>query len=170
MPFHPKLCLPQDHDEISPPRLGRAARKPPRVTKVICPVTPDWVGSYSVHSQAMTTKPIVVEPRFILAATVMLRETSTDAAVLVQLRNISLSGCYLETPRPVREGARVRVVLQLAEIRADVCGVVRRRDEKGLGVQFTNGATVEDWKRLESFIKGLHGTVPPMNAAASGAI
>jgi hypothetical protein len=116
----------------------------------------------------MTTKPSVAHPRFTLAATVMLRETSTDAAVLVQLRNISLSGCYLETPRPVREGARVRVVLQLAEIRADVCGVVRRRDEKGLGVQFTNGATVEDWKRLESFIKEL-GTVPPMNSVASGA-
>jgi hypothetical protein len=117
----------------------------------------------------MSTKPIVGHPRFAVGATVMLREASTDAAVLVQLRNISLSGCYLETPRQVPESARVRVVLQLAEIRADVCGIVRRRDEKGLGIQFTNGATVEDWKRLESFIKGLHGTVPPMNAAASGA-
>jgi hypothetical protein len=117
----------------------------------------------------MSTKPIAVHPRFTLAATVMLREASTDAAVLVQLRNLSLSGCYLETPRPVPEGARVRVVLQLAEIRADVWGVVRRRDEKGLGIQFTNGANIEDWKRLEAFIKGLHGTVPPMNAAASGA-
>jgi len=58
------------------------------------------------------------------------------------LRNISLSGCYLETPRPVPEGARVRVVFQLAEIRADVWGVVRRRDEKGLGIQFTNGANI----------------------------
>jgi len=117
----------------------------------------------------MSTKPIVVHPRFSLAATVMLREASTEAAVLVQLRNISLSGCYLETPRPVPEGARVRVVFQLAEIRADVWGVVRRRDEKGLGIQFTNGANIEDWKRLEAFIKGLHGTIPPMTAAASGA-
>jgi len=117
----------------------------------------------------MSTKPIGVHPRFTLAATVMLREASTDAAVLVQLKNISLSGCYVETPRPVAEGARVRVVLQLAEIRADVWGAVRRRDEKGLGIQFINGANVEDWKRLEAFIKGLHGTVPPMNAAASGA-
>jgi hypothetical protein len=117
----------------------------------------------------MSTKPSVVQPRFTVASTVMMREASTDAAVLVQLRNISLSGCYLETPRPVPAGARVRVVLQLAGIRADVWGIVSRRDEKGLGVQFTNGATVEDWKRLESFIKGLQGTVPPMNAAASGA-
>ncbi len=61
------------------------------------------------------------------------------------------------------------MVFQLAEIRADVWGVVRRRDEKGLGIQFTNGANIEDWKHLEAFIKGLHGTVPPMKAAASGA-
>jgi len=116
----------------------------------------------------MSTKPIAAHPRFMIAATVMLREASTDAAVLVQLRNISLSGCYLETPRQVLEGARVRVLLQLAEIRADLWGVVSRRDERGLGIQFTNGATVEDWKRLESFIQGLQGTIPPMNAAASG--
>jgi hypothetical protein len=116
----------------------------------------------------MSTKPTVAHPRFTVAATVMLREASTDAAVLVQLKNISLSGCYVETPRQVPHASRVRVVLQLAEIRADVCGVVRRRNEKGLGIQFTNGATVEDWKRLESFIKGLQGTVPPMSATASG--
>jgi len=116
----------------------------------------------------MSSKPSSAQPRFTVAATVMLREASTEAAVLVQLQNISLSGCYLETPRQVPEGTRVRVVLQLAEIRADVGGVVIRRDEKGLGVQFTNGATVEDWKRLESFIHGLQGTIPPMNAAASG--
>jgi hypothetical protein len=112
-------------------------------------------------------EPIVVHPRFIVAATVMMKEAATDAAVLVQLRNISVSGCYLETPRQSALGARVRIVLELAEIRADVWGVVRRRDDKGLGIHFTNGATVEDWKRLESFIKGLHGTVPPMSAAAS---
>jgi hypothetical protein len=98
----------------------------------------------------------------------MMREAATDAAVLVQLKNISLSGCYLETPRQIAPGARVRIVFQLAEIRADVWGVVRRRDDKGLGLQFTNGATVEDWKRLESFIKELQGTVPPVRAAASG--
>ena len=109
-----------------------------------------------------------MHPRFTVAATVMMREAATDAAVLVQLRNISLSGCYLETPRQIASGARVRVAFQLADIRADVWGVVSRRDDKGLGIQFTNGAAVEDWKRLESFIKGLHGTVPAMNAAAAG--
>src|SRR4029077_1736428 len=115
----------------------------------------------------MSNEPIAVHPRFTLATTVMVRESGTGAAVLMQLKNISLSGCYLETPRQIPEDARVRVVLQLADIRADVWGVIRRHDIKGLGIQFTNGATVEDWKRLESLIKQLQTTILPRSAAAS---
>jgi hypothetical protein len=106
-----------------------------------------------------------VHPRFPLADTVIVRETAHSPAVLVQLRNISLSGCYLETPRPFAEGSRIRIILQSSKLRADVWGVVRRRDATGIGVQFTNGTTVEDWKRLESFIKQLHGD--PQARAAS---
>jgi len=116
----------------------------------------------------MGTQPISVHPRFPLATTVMVREAATDAAVLAQLKNISLSGCYLETPRQIPEGARVRVVLQTAGIRADVWGVVRRRDANGVGLQFTNGASVEDWKRLESLIKQLQATIVPTSVAARG--
>jgi PilZ domain-containing protein len=117
----------------------------------------------------MSNEPIAVHPRFALATTVMVRESGTGGAVLAQLKNISLSGCYLETPRQIPEDARVRVVLQLAEIRADVWGVIRRRDAKGLGIQFTNGSTVEDWKRLDSLIKQLQTTVPHRSASASSA-
>ncbi len=106
-------------------------------------------------------------PRFSLAATVIVRETAHGPAVLVQLRNISLSGCYLETPRHIPEGARIRIILEAPKVRADVWGVVRRRDEDGLGVQFTNGATVEDWKRLESFIKELQ-PAPATRVAVAG--
>ena len=104
----------------------------------------------------MGTKSIVVHPRFALAATVVVRDAS-GAAVLAQLRNISLSGCYLETPREIPDHARVRVAFHIGDIHADVWGVVRRRDAGGLGIQFTNGTTVEDWKRLESFIKKMQG-------------
>ena len=116
----------------------------------------------------MNAKLIGVQPRFSLAAMVTMREAGAATAVLVQVRNISLSGCYLATPRQIAPGTRVRIVLHLEEIRADVWGEVRRRDDKGLGIQFTNGTTVEDWKRLESFIKELQGTIPPMSAMASG--
>jgi len=102
-----------------------------------------------------------------LTATVVLREAN-GAAVLAQLKNISLSGCYLETPREIKEGARVRLILQTPTVHADVCGVVRRRDGKGLGLAFINGATVEDWKRLEEFIQELQDSAPPGEASAAG--
>jgi hypothetical protein len=94
-----------------------------------------------------------VQPRFAMTATVIVRETAHGPAILVGLRNISLSGCYLETPRAIPEDSRIRITLEVSNIRADLWGVVRRRDANGLGIQFTNGTTVEDWKRLESFIK-----------------
>jgi hypothetical protein len=103
----------------------------------------------------MATEPVIVHPRFALATTVMVRETANGAGTLAQLKNISLSGCYLQTPRQIAEGARVRVALQLGNLHADVQGTVRRRDGAGVGIQFTNGATVEDWKRLESLIAKL---------------
>jgi hypothetical protein len=96
----------------------------------------------------------------------MVRESTGDAT-LAQLKNISLSGCYLETPREIREGARVQVVLQTGNTHADVWGVVKRRDDCGLGIRFTNGATVEDWKRLEALIEELQASVPARAAAAS---
>ena len=116
----------------------------------------------------MGTKPVLAYPRFTLAATVMVREAGTGAAVLAKLANISLSGCYLETPRKIPESARVRVLLQTTDIRADLWGVVQRCDATGLGLRFTNGTTVEDWKRLESLIKELQAAVPPKSAAAPG--
>jgi hypothetical protein len=115
----------------------------------------------------MGTKPVLAYPRFALAATVMVREAGTGAAVLAKLANISLSGCYLETPRKIPESARVRVVLQPSDIHADLWGVVQRCDATGLGI-ITNGTTVEDWKRLESLIKELQDAVPPKSTAVPG--
>jgi hypothetical protein len=114
----------------------------------------------------MSTQPSAVHPRFAVAITVMLREGSGEA-ILAQLKNISLSGCYLETPREIKEDARVRVVLQAANLQAEVWGVVRRRDGAGVGIRFTNGATVEDWKRLEALIDDLQASVPARAAAAA---
>ena len=95
----------------------------------------------------------------------MLRESRTGAAVLAQLRNISLSGCYLETPRAVPANGRVQVMLQTSHHRAHIWGVVRRRDASGIGIQFTHGATVEDWKRLQSLIQDLETSAPAADAA-----
>lgn len=115
----------------------------------------------------MSLEPTTVHPRFPLTTTVMVRETHSGAAVLAQLKNISLSGCYLVTPRQIPEGARVRVILQTSDVRADLWGTVRRRDATGLGIQFVNGATVEDWKRLESLITKLQDCAPATAASSN---
>jgi hypothetical protein len=138
----------------------------PLMTTVICPQSRTPVAS-EIAGATMSTSPNVVHPRFALTTTVAVRETANGAAVLAKLKNISLSGCYLETPRLIPENARVRVVLQTAGVRADLWGVVQRRDEAGLGIRFTNGSTVEDWKALELLIEALQGNVSAMDASAS---
>jgi PilZ domain len=77
----------------------------------------------------MSTQPSGVHPRFAVAITVMLRE-ATGEPVLAQLKNISLSGCYLETPHEIKEDARVRVVLQTGNLQAEVCRRGRRQLRK----------------------------------------
>jgi hypothetical protein len=99
-------------------------------------------------------------PRYPLSTTVLVREPKTGVGTLARLKNISLSGCYVETPQQLPENARVRVVLQTTLIHADVWGIVRRRDTNGVGIQFTNGATVDDWKRLQAFIQQLEVAGP----------
>lgn len=113
----------------------------------------------------MLTNDVPVHPRYPLSTTVMIREPKTGVGTLARLKNISLSGCYIETPQQIAENARVRVVLQTGIVHADVWGIVRRRDDNGVGIQFTNGATVDDWKRLEAFILQL-GSAASTSAVA----
>ena len=136
------------------------------MTKVICLERKAPIGSETSRI-SMNNPPKVTHPRFALATTVVLREAANDAVVLAKLKNISLSGCYLETPRETPVRARVRILVQTADLRVDLWGVVQRRDENGLGIAFTNGATVEDWKGLELLIDELHGKVPAKSASAS---
>jgi PilZ domain len=136
------------------------------MTKVICPARKAPIGSETSRT-SMNNPPKLTHPRFALATTVVLREAANDAVVLAKLKNISLSGCYLETPRETPVRARVRILVQTADLRVDLWGVVQRRDENGLGIAFTNGATVEDWKALELLIDELHGKVPAKSASAS---
>ena len=93
--------------------------------------------------------------RYTLAAMVEIRAASLRGTVLAQLGNISLSGCYVHTPQNLGEHTRVRVILQTGARKADLWGVIRRQDQNGLGIQFTNGTTVEDWKSLEHIIEQL---------------
>ena len=63
------------------------------------------------------------------------------------------------------EHTRVRVIVQTGSCKADLWGVIRRQDQDGLGIQFTNGTTVEDWKSLEAIIEQLEARRAVITAA-----
>ncbi len=105
-------------------------------------------------------------PRYPLATTVEIRAATLGGTVLAELGNISLSGCYVNTPQNLAEHTRVRIVLHTGSLKAELWGVVCRQDQNGLGIQFTNGTTVEDWKSLESIIHQLHSQ--KQQAASAG--
>lgn len=65
---------------------------------------------------------------------------------------------------------RIQLILETGDIRAHIWGVVRRRDTTGVGIQFTHGATVEDWKHLQSLIQDLQCSMPANSATTPGAI
>jgi PilZ domain len=100
-------------------------------------------------------------PRFTLTTVVMVRESKTGAAILAQMRNISFSGCYLETAGKLPQNGKVEVMLQAYGIGADIWGVVRRRDATGVGIQFSHGATAEDWNCLQLLVGNLQTQCPP---------
>ena len=107
---------------------------------------------HGAYSSAEGLRP---HTRYNLATMVEIRATSLRGTVLAQLDNISLSGCYVHTPQSLAEHTRVRVIVQAGSRKADLWGVIRRQDQNGLGIQFTNGTTVEDWKSLEDIIEQL---------------
>ncbi|HEV2117206.1 MAG TPA: PilZ domain-containing protein [Terriglobales bacterium] len=109
---------------------------------------------HGAHSSA-TGEPSRPHTRYSLATTVEIRASGLPGTVLAQLSNISLSGCYVSTPQKLAEHTRVRIVLHSGSLKAELWGIIQRQDRDGLGIRFSNGTTVEDWKALESIIEHL---------------
>ncbi|MFQ5778843.1 MAG: PilZ domain-containing protein [Terriglobia bacterium] len=70
------------------------------------------------------------------------------------LRDVSLSGAFIEDPRPLSVGRPVEVRLWLAYGEAvSIKAMVRRVEEgRGMGVEFL-GMSEADWKRLRMFCR-----------------
>ena len=121
---------------------------------------------HGAHSSA-AGEPSRPHARYSLAATVEIRASGLPGTVLAQLSNISLSGCYVNTPQKLAEHTRVRIVLHTSSLKAELWGVIQRQDRDGLGIRFTNGTTVEDWKSLESIIQQLQSLKQQSASAGS---
>lgn len=68
---------------------------------------------------------------------------------------LGMGGCYVEMPMPLKEGAKLKIVLWIKEEKLQIKGkVVNSRPGFGIGVQFTE-VTPEDGARLRQFLQSI---------------
>lgn len=95
-----------------------------------------------------TRKPLKVEARY----------QDRDGKVLKGVvRNVSLGGVYIETPRPLERGESLRLTLDAVDVGKviDLEGkVVRYEAEKGMGIEFADQHN-KDIKKLISTMRKL---------------
>jgi Tfp pilus assembly protein PilZ len=95
-----------------------------------------------------TRKPLKIEARFLDADGKMLKGI---------VRNISIGGIYIETPRPRDRGSSLHMTLDAVDVGKviDVEGkVVRHEAEKGMGIEFVDQNN-KDIKKLISTMRKL---------------
>jgi len=95
-----------------------------------------------------TRKPLKIEARY----------HNRDGKVLKGIvRNISIGGVYIETPRPLDRDESIRISLDAVDVGKviDVDGkVVRHEPEKGMGIEFADQNN-KDIKKLISTMRKL---------------
>lgn len=78
-------------------------------------------------------------PRHSFAATVEITDLQSEAHLTAHLKDISLFGCFVETPNPFPEGTKVRLRIMRGGATVSTAGrVAFSRPGSGMGVHFTN--------------------------------
>jgi CheY-like chemotaxis protein len=94
-----------------------------------------------------------------------------DPPAKCKLTDLSLGGCYLETPSPFPVRARVELKMRVGELEVHATGVVRvMHPDLGMGVIFTQ-KTSEQREEVEKFIHTLmesNGVVPELLVQPDG--
>ena len=104
-----------------------------------------------------------------------LRSQSSDAEddppASCRLTDLSLGGCYLETPSPFPVRARVELSMRLGEVQSNVSGLVRvMHPDVGMGVVFVQ-KTSQQRSEVEKFIQALmdsNGVIPELLVQPDG--
>lgn len=109
------------------------------------------------------------------ALKVWLREHSGDSEddppASCRLTDLSLGGCYLETPSPFPVRARVELSMKVGKVQSNVSGVVHvMHPDVGMGVVFVQ-KTAEQRSEVERFIQALmdsNGVIPELLVQPDG--
>jgi hypothetical protein len=93
--------------------------------------------------------------RFPVSGTAIVSNPEGEEKQTLRFLDLSLEGCFIETPEPFAAGARVKLLIKVHETDLDTFGVVRASLPKaGMGVQFTH-FTAADADRLRGIIDRL---------------
>jgi hypothetical protein len=94
-----------------------------------------------------------------------------DPPAKCKLTDLSLGGCYLETPSPFPVRARVELNMRVNDLEVHATGVVRvMHPDFGMGVIFTQ-KTAEQREEVEKFIHSLmesNGAIPELFVQPDG--
>jgi len=93
--------------------------------------------------------------RFPVSGNVMVSNPAGEDQQTLRFIDLSLEGCFIETPNPFPSGARLKLLIKVHETDIDTFGVVRASlPNAGMGVQFTH-LTYSDSESLQAIIKRL---------------
>ena len=96
---------------------------------------------------------------------------SDDASIQCKLSDLSLGGCYLESPTPFPIQTKVTLSMKVGQLQVDVEGIVRVvHAEVGMGVEFRQ-KTAEQRQAVNKFIQALmnaSGALPDLLVEPEG--
>jgi CheY-like chemotaxis protein len=98
-------------------------------------------------------------------------ESDDDPPAPCKLTDLSLGGCYLETPSPFPVRARIDLSMRVGDLEVQASGLVKvMHPDVGMGVIF-NQKTPEQHKQVENFIQALmnsNGMAPELYVEPDG--
>ncbi len=93
-------------------------------------------------------------PRLRCAASAELRPDGLGAPIMVAIADLSIGGCFIEMPMPLRQGTQLKVTLWLNTVKVQTDAVVTNtRPGFGMGLQFAGIAKEEQAKLREYLAK-----------------
>ena len=126
----------------------------------VAPEKPFWdfplpapgLDEYGRHSKGSERRK---HPRLKCVNSVELYPEGDSAKVWGKASDLSLGGCFVEMPMPLKEGTKLKIVLWVRDEKLIVKGkVVSSRPGFGVGIEFSE-ITPEDTARLRQFLQSI---------------
>jgi len=126
----------------------------------VAPQKPFWdfplpaagIDEYGRHARGSERRK---HPRLKCVNSVELYPEGDSAKVWGKASDLSVGGCFVEMPMPLREGTKLKVVLWIKDEKLVAKGkVVSSRPGFGIGIQFME-VTPEDTARLRQFLQSI---------------